>query len=268
MVVLAMLLPQRAWLQTLTRTITPYEFAISEHLTTNLIFPYPIKSIDRGSADLLVQKAGSVENVLQLKAATPGFTPTNLTVVTADGAFYSFMLNYKSAPSDVNFRMDQRNMSDEPLAVFEPSGTNDIVRAAARRLIHKRGFIKSCRQMKNGIGIALKGIYAAEGMLYFHLELKNSTWLDYPIRQLRLFIKDNNTAKRTAIQEIELKPVYILGDRNIIYNRSAQGLVVALRGFTIPDKKKCLIQLQEERGGRNLDLEITNRLITKAWRVF
>ncbi|GAB3008131.1 conjugative transposon protein TraN [Niabella terrae] len=266
--VVVLLLPQRSRLQTLTRTIAPYAFAISEHLTTNLIFPYPIKSIDRGAADLLVQKAGGVENVLQLKAATPAFTKTNLTVITADGAFYSFMLNYTSAPSHLNFRLDQPNRTDEPLAVFEPSGTNDIVGAAARRLIHKRGFIKSCRQMKNGIGMTLKGVYAAEGMLYFHLELKNSTWLDYPIRQLRLFIKDNKTAKRTALQEIEIEPVYILGDRNIIYNRSAQGLVVAVRGFTIPDKKKCLIQLQEAGGGRHLDLEITNRLITKAWRVF
>lgn len=53
--------------------------------TTNIVFPFAIKSVDRGSKDILAQKAGGIENILQLKAAKEDFPETNLTVVTADG---------------------------------------------------------------------------------------------------------------------------------------------------------------------------------------
>ena len=54
-----------------------YSFIPSEHLaitynkTTNLIFPYSVQSIDRGSKDILVQQPKGTENIVQLKADKP-----------------------------------------------------------------------------------------------------------------------------------------------------------------------------------------------------
>ncbi|MBO9587038.1 MAG: DUF4138 domain-containing protein, partial [Flavobacterium sp.] len=62
--------------------------------TTSIVFPYAIKSIDKGSADVLVQKAKGVENILLVKAAKQHFIQTNLTAVTADSRLYVFVLNY------------------------------------------------------------------------------------------------------------------------------------------------------------------------------
>ena len=50
--------------------------------TTSIVFPYAIKSIDKGSPDVLMQKAKGVENILLIKAAKQNFTQTNLTVIT------------------------------------------------------------------------------------------------------------------------------------------------------------------------------------------
>ncbi len=41
--------------------IEPYPISISETKTTNVIFPYSIISVDRGSSEILVQKAKGVE---------------------------------------------------------------------------------------------------------------------------------------------------------------------------------------------------------------
>src|SRR5690606_26501384 len=78
----------------------PIEIAFSK--TTNLVFPFEIKSVDRGSKDVLAQKAGGIENVLQLKAARQDFDETNLTVITSDGKLYSFLVNYADNPSALN----------------------------------------------------------------------------------------------------------------------------------------------------------------------
>jgi len=43
-----------------TTIIEPYPLQITTTKTTNLIFPYAIKSLDRGSLNLLVQKAKGV----------------------------------------------------------------------------------------------------------------------------------------------------------------------------------------------------------------
>ena len=79
----------------LLKPLSPFEISIRYNKTTSLIFSYAVVSVDRGSADILVQKAKGVENIFQVKAEKRGFTPTNLSAVTAEGKFYSFLLNYE-----------------------------------------------------------------------------------------------------------------------------------------------------------------------------
>ena len=42
------------------KAIAPYPLTITCSKTTNIIFPYAIISVDRGSKDVLAQKAGGV----------------------------------------------------------------------------------------------------------------------------------------------------------------------------------------------------------------
>src|SRR3954447_10378262 len=85
-----------------------YSFIPSGHLsvtynkTTNLIFPYAVQSIDRGSKDILVQQPKGTENIVQLKADKADFSQTNLSVITIDGKLYSFTVDYGVQPSELN----------------------------------------------------------------------------------------------------------------------------------------------------------------------
>ncbi|MEJ7829587.1 MAG: DUF4138 domain-containing protein, partial [Segetibacter sp.] len=67
-----------------------------------------------------------------------------------------------------------------------------------------------------------------------------------------------------AVQELEVKPLYIHGDTTVIKSQSEHVFVFAVSKFTIPDKKYLAIQLMEKNGGRNLQLKIGNRKIVKA----
>ena len=58
--------------------IAQQPLAITTDKTTSLIFPFPIKYIDRGSKDILVQPIKENENVLLVKAASKQFTETKL----------------------------------------------------------------------------------------------------------------------------------------------------------------------------------------------
>src|SRR5580698_1344204 len=83
-------------------TIESFPISICCNKTTNLIFSYPIKSVDRGSRVVLAQKANGAENILQVKAARENFQSTNLSVITTDGKLFSFVLSYDKNPAALN----------------------------------------------------------------------------------------------------------------------------------------------------------------------
>src|SRR5689334_3832150 len=75
--------------------------------TSSIVFPAVITSVDRGSRDILAQKAKGVNNVLQLKAAKPNFRETNLTVITGDGVLHHFTVRYSQDPSSLTVNVNQ-----------------------------------------------------------------------------------------------------------------------------------------------------------------
>lgn len=255
---------QRTIAKTETALIEPFRLGITFNKTTNLVFPYAIKSIDRGSQEVLVQKAIGVENILQVKAGKANFKETNLTVVTSDGSLYSYLLTYTERPAELNIRVSNTNKAPEPLAVFSKDATTGEIEQNAEQVSVKKPPIKNRHSKKNDISIALNGLYVQENTLYFQIRLENSSALNYDINMLRFFIRDKKRSKRTASQEPELHPDYTHGNAAMIRNNSEQTVVVAVPKFTIPDKKQLVIQLMEKDGGRHLVLTLSNRDIVKA----
>jgi len=244
--------------------IEPYNIAISLDKTTNLIFPYAIKSVDRGSSDVMVQKVPNVENVLQLKAGTESLLPTNLTVITSEGALYSFMLRFNNNPGTLNFKVADLNIPVQQLAIIEGTTSEAVTKDIATRIAAKQGFIKGLEEKENGMALAVNGIYIHNDQLYFQVSIENNTNINYDIDQFQVFLKDSKQSKRTAVQQINLSPIYSIGNTSRIEGNAKNIIVLVMDKFTIPDKKHMKIEIQEQNGGRALDLYITNKQLLKA----
>ncbi len=233
--------------------------------TSNLLFPYPIKSVDKGSKGILVQVAKGVENILQVKAARQGFDETNLTVVTADGKLYSFMVSYSVNPVALNIKIGGSNNYPNADALFSYKSDNEAtVYDLARQISTKKPIIKNIRDAKYDVVLSLDGIYIKEDKLYFQLALGNNSNVDYSIDALRFFIVDVKKSKRTSFQEIELQPVESVGNKEIIRGQSKQTIVFTLPKFTIPEKQKLVVKMTEQNGGRHLGLTVKNKAIISA----
>ena len=96
------------------------------------------------------------------------------------------------------------------------------------------------------------------------MRMDNESPIDYDIDLLRFFIRDKKKGKRTAIQENELKPLYVVGNTSRVKGGSQNSIVVALEKFTIPDAKDLAIQIMEKNGGRHLLMKVKNNKIIKA----
>jgi conjugative transposon TraN protein len=245
-----------------TEVIQPQLLDVTFAKTVNLIFPYAIKSVDKGSKDLLVQVAKGVENILQVKAAIQGFSETNLTVITADGKLYSYVVSYNQSPRLLNIKVDQAPGIKSVDARFSVTGDNEAsVQDFAEQVALKKPILKNQKDDRSDIKMQLDGIYIRDHKLYFQLALSNNSNIAYDINQLRFYIRDQKKSKRTASQEMELQPDNVTGNAQIIRGQSTQTIVVTLAKFTIPDQKFLAIQLMEKSGGRNLELHIKNKLL-------
>lgn len=223
--------------------------SISTDKTTSLIFPFPIKYVDRGTRDILVQPVKEDERILLVKAANKQFAETNLSVVTGDGNVYEFTVNYTPQPSVLVLHLPPNKKAT--ISAY----ANAILNNPPRRIL----------KVEHGAVITkLSGIYIKDDVIYYQLEIHNHSPLDFDIELLKFFITDKKRSKRSSVQENELVPLYVAGNRSKVKAYNFSVIVVALDKFTIPDAKFLRIQLMEKNGGRHFNLKVYNQQILKA----
>ncbi|RYY89467.1 MAG: conjugative transposon protein TraN [Chitinophagaceae bacterium] len=218
--------------------------------TTSLVFAAPIIHVDRGSKDILVQRVNEAPHILLAKAASPDLSQTNLSVVTADGALYSFPIVYDSLP--------------QKWVINVPSLGAPSLEATAKSLLAAPALLRSLKERGGGIEMRITGIYVQGNMLFYQLRLSNSTPIDYDVDALRFYIRDQRKAKRTAQQELVLTPHCWAVPVEKVRGNSSLTTVVALEKFTIPDAKYFGVELLERSGGRHLLLKVGNRHLFRA----
>lgn len=261
---------------TFDRMIPPYALEVTFNKTTHVIFPAAIRYVDLGSADLLAAKADGTENVLRVKAALRDFSrESNLSVITEDGAYYSFNVKYADEPQKLSVEMTDFLHDGE--AVNRPNNALEIYMKELGsespmlvRLIMKSIYKNDRREIKHigckrfGIQYLLKGIYSHNGLLYFHLQLKNSTNVPFDVDHLTFKIVDKKVAKRTAIQEQVIWPLRAHNNVQVIPGKSSERMVFTLPKFTIPDDKHLVVELYEKSGGRHQSFTVENADLVRA----
>lgn len=224
--------------------------AISRDKTTSLIFPFAIRHVDRGTKDVLVQQVKEADNILLVKAASENFGETNLSVVTDDGSVYSFIVNFDSKPLVWVFHL--------------PANRKQTMATYSNGILDNSRTIHGIKDHGWGIEALISGIYIRENVIYYQVQLTNESPIDYDIDLIRFYIRDKKKGKRTAVQEIDLKPLHISGNTSTVKAKSQNSIVVALDKFTIPDAKYLAVEIMEKNGGRHLQMRVSNRKIIHA----
>jgi conjugative transposon TraN protein len=232
--------------------------------TTSLVFPFAIKSVDRGSQEVLVQKAKGLENILQVKAARHGFAQTNLTVITADGKLYSFVLNYDENCPQLTLTLNRTKPEGQEIYFSSKIGNQEHIGKYALSAYRDKKILRGEKESSYDIDLQLSGIFIRDDVMYYRMTVTNHSKISYTIDQLRFFIRDAKKIKRTASQEIEIVPVYIFNKATEIDGEAKNTFVFALPKFTIPQQKYLAVQLLEKNGGRHLELHVKNTKLVQV----
>lgn len=261
---------------TFDRMIPPYALEVTFNKTVHVIFPAPIRYVDLGSADLLAAKADGTENVLRVKAALRDFSrESNLSVITEDGNYYTFNVKYADEPVKLSVEMtdflhdgEAVNRPNNTLAVYmqELGQESPLLVKLIMQSIYKNNDreIKHLGSKRFGIQHTLKSVYTHNGLLYFHLQLKNSSNVPFNIDFITFKIVDKKVAKRTAIQEQVIWPLRAYNNLMLIGGQRTERTIFTLPKFTIPDDKMLVIELNEQEGGRHQRFTVDNADLMRA----
>ncbi len=115
-----------------------------------------------------------------------------------------------------------------------------------------------------GVQYLLKGIYVHNDLLYFHLQLKNSSNVPFNVDYLTFKITDKKVAKRTAIQEQVVWPVRAYNNVQVIGGKRTERMVFTLPKFTLADDKQLVVELHEQQGGRHQTFTVENADLVRA----
>jgi conjugative transposon TraN protein len=258
------------------RVIPSYCIEVTFDKTTHLIFPSGVSYIDLGSSNIIAGKADGAENVVRIKAAIKGFKEeTNFSVITDEGSFYSFIVNYSENPEKLNIEMKDFLHNKKP--GNKPENTQEVhlselgnespqaVRSIMEK-IHKtnRKRINHINSKQFGIEFQLRGIFSHNGLLFLHTEIRNTTAIPFDFDFLVFKIVDKKVVKRMAIQETVIEPVRAYNYLTSVKGKEAESTVFAFQKFTIPDKKQLVVELFEKNGGRHQRFVVKNGDLVKA----
>jgi hypothetical protein len=112
--------------------------------------------------------------------------------------------------------------------------------------------------------LTLQSIHVSGDIMFYKVQIRNKTAINYDIKSLKFYIRDRKKVKRTSSQEVEAVPMFVLNGKEKVDGFGSGEMVFALRKFTIPDGKSLHIDLFEQNGGRNLKLKLSNSDILKA----
>ncbi|WP_300969716.1 conjugative transposon protein TraN [Porphyromonas vaginalis] len=258
------------------RVVLPYGLEVTFEKTVHLIFPAAIRYVDLGSQNIIAGKADDAENVLRVKAAVREFeTETNMSVICEDGSFYAFNVKYADEPKKLSIEMkdflaptEGRLPSNRADIYFKELGSESPILV---KLIMKSIYQNDKRTIKHvgakqfGMRFLLRGLYAHNGLLYFHVRMDNESNMPYAVDFITFKVVDKKVAKHTAIQERILQPLRAFHQVMWIGAGRSERIVFALEQFTLSEDKQLEVTLYERNGSRTLTfyMEPEDLLLTK-----
>jgi len=250
------------------RVVLPYGLDVTFDKTVHLIFPSAIRYVDLGSQNIIAGKAEDAENVLRVKASVKDFeTETNMSVICEDGSFYAFNVKYADEPEMLSIEMkdflsttEGRLPSNRSDIYFKEIGNESpvLVKLMMQTIYQNdRRCIKHIGVQQFGMKFLLRGLYAHNGLLYFHTRMENGTNMPYSVDFITFKVVDKKMAKRTAIQEQVLQPLRAYHQVMQVRGMGSEHTVFALEQFSLAEDKQLEVTLYERNGGRTLTFYVT-----------
>ena len=226
-----------------------YRISVAFFKTSHIVFDAKILYFDIGSKNVIGEKVENIDNVLKLKAAFLEPFETNVTVITASGKYYSFLVTHSENPTKLNLVMNpllnmdwsgDAGISADGKIIFSETGIDEAGFKTLANYALKQKNIQHIRSTVGSVRMEVQNILSKDDNILLTLKMKNKSSLNYEVELLKAYIRDSETNKRDLVQEAK-------GEYRI---------VLLFNKFAIAKGKTFDVDVIEKNGGRNFNLKI------------
>ncbi|MCM4153606.1 DUF4138 domain-containing protein [Arenibacter sp. N53] len=243
----------------------------NDHKNVALFFPDPIRQGITGSDNFIFTYNREKEQYFGLLQAKPG-KESNLLVVNRNGSIFSYIVRYKKELSKLNyFITDSSSIGNEkPLTPVIPSKDSLVdtidnktfyYKKICAYLLNQKQKIDRLKKGSEDILLSVENIVFDTEELYFVIQIENKSTLDYDLNFLKLSVETRQKGKRKSLQKLYLKPMFKHNLPSRIKKNETARLVYVVPKFSLSDDRIAVLELNERKGERNLELKVSHRYI-------
>ncbi|WP_339629844.1 DUF4138 domain-containing protein [uncultured Maribacter sp.] len=234
-----------------------------------LFFPEPIRQGVTGAENFVFTYNREKEQYFGLLQATPG-VESNLLVINRNGSIFSYIIRYKKQLSKLNYFIPITSSigNEKPIGQDSvPFQSLDIVKTKydyqklCTALLKQKLQNSILKRRNEGIVLSVERIVFDRAALYFVLEIKNNSTLDYDVNFLDLAIETRQKGKKKSAQRLFQKPLYTYNLPSKIPKNETVRFVYVLPKFSLSNDRRVVMELYEENGERSVELKIPHWFI-------
>ena len=236
-----------------------------------LFFPEPIRQGITGSENFVFTYNREKEQYFGLLQAQPG-KESNLLVINRNGSIFSYIVRYKAQLSKLNYFIPMTSsignekpiVTDSILAeTFEKKIDNSTYyyQKFCSYLLDRRQYLGRHTRRNNGVIMRLENIVFDKEELYFVIQIRNNSTLDYDLNFLNLSIETRQKGKKKSLQRLYQEPIFKHHlPSKIVVNETVRFIYVMPK-FSLSNDRRVVLELNEKGGERNIQMKISHKYI-------
>ncbi|GAL82243.1 conjugative transposon protein TraN [Algibacter lectus] len=236
-----------------------------------LFFPEPIRQGIIGSENFVFTYNREKEQYFGLLQAKQG-KESNLLVINTNGSIFSYIVRYKAHLSKLNYFIPMTGSigNEKPKfkdsiqpEIFEKSIDNSsyYYQKFCSYLLDERQYLGRHTRRNNGIVMRLENIVFDKEELYFVIQIRNNSTLDYDLNFLNLSVETRQKGKRKSLQRLYKEPIFKHHlPSKIVVNETVR-LIYVMPKFSLSNERRVIIELNEKDGERNIEMKVSHKYI-------
>lgn len=236
-----------------------------------LFFPEPIRQGITGSENFVFTYNREKEQYFGLLQAQPG-KESNLLVINRNGSIFSYIVRYKAQLSKLNYFVPlSHSIGNEKPKVADSIQTETSEKSIDNDTYYYQKFCSYLLDRKQHFGyftkrnsrviLSLENIVFDKEELYFVIQIKNNSTLDYDLNFLNLSVETRQKGKRKSLQRLYQEPIFKHHlPSKILVNETARFIYVMPK-FSLSNDRRVILELNEKDGERNIEMKISHKYI-------
>lgn len=236
-----------------------------------LFFPDPIRQGITGSENFVFTYNREKEQYFGLLQAKPG-KESNLLVINRNGSIFSYIVRYKAQLSKLNYFVPLSNsIGNEKQKVADSVKTeiskNRIDNSTyyyqkfCSYLLNKRQNLGRHVRRNDGIVLRVENIVFDKDELYFVVQIRNHSTLDYDLNFLNLSVETRQKGKMKSLQRLYQEPIFKYNQPSKILKNETVRFIYVMPKFSLSNDRRVILELNEQDGERHIEMKISHKYI-------